>query len=104
MRPGDPIVVETGDSWFVYRVLGDPATGEFTGDPTGIPGREIVRPSQVSVIAPTPGGGDPTDAYLTLTTCHPKYSAAQRMIVHARLDGPPISKAAAPDGPPALAG
>lgn len=104
LRPGDPVVVETGDSWFVYRVLGDPATGEFTGDPSGIPGRQIVRPAQVEVIAPTPGGGDPTGAYLTLTTCHPKYSAAQRLIVHARLDGAPISKAAAPDGPAALAG
>ncbi|WP_233492110.1 class E sortase [Blastococcus sp. TF02A-30] len=104
MRPGDAIVVETADSWFVYRVLGDPATGEFTGDPTGIPGREVVRPSQVSVIAPTPGGGEPTGAYLTLTTCHPRYSAAQRLILHARLDGAPISKAAAPDGPAALAG
>ncbi|RBY92431.1 class E sortase [Blastococcus sp. TBT05-19] len=107
MLPGDPIVVETADSWFVYRVLGDPATGSFGGDPTGIPGREIVRPSQVSVIAPTPGGpdgGSPTDAFLTLTTCHPKYSAEQRLIIHARLDGAPVSKATAPDGPPALLG
>ena len=39
---------------------------------------------------------------LTLTTCHPKYSARQRLIVHARLDGAAISKAEAPDGPPAL--
>lgn len=104
MRPGDPIVVETEDSWFVYRVLGDPATGSFDGDPSGIPGRQIVRPSQVDVIAPTPGGGAPTDAYLTLTTCHPKYSAQQRLIIHARLDGAPLSKAAAPDGPSALRG
>lgn len=107
MRPGDPIVVETGDSWFVYRVLGDPATGSFDGDPSGIPGRQIVAPSQVDVLSPTPGGpadGPPTGAYLTLTTCHPKYSARQRLIIHARLEGPPLSKAAAPDGPPALAG
>ena len=27
---GDPIVVETADSWFVYRVLGNPATGDLT--------------------------------------------------------------------------
>jgi sortase (surface protein transpeptidase) len=104
MKPGDPIVVETDDSWFVYRVLGDPVTGSFDGDASGIPGRQIVRPSQVDVIAPTPGGGAPSDAYLTLTTCHPKYSAQQRLIIHARLDGPPLSKAASPDGPPALQG
>ncbi|SDF52310.1 sortase A [Blastococcus fimeti] len=107
MRPGDPIVVETDDSWFVYRVLGDADTGDFDGDPSGIPGRQIVRPSQVAVISPTPGGpatGEASGAYLTLTTCHPKYSAQQRLIIHARLDGAPLSKAAAPDGPSALLG
>ena len=107
LRPGDPIVVETSDAWFTYRVLGDPATGDFTTDPSGIPGQEIVLPTQVSVISPTPGGpadGPATGAYLTLTTCHPKFSAHQRLIIHARLDGAPLSKAAAPDGPAALAG
>jgi len=104
MRPGDAIVVETELNWYVYRVLGDPATGDFGTDPSGIPGQQIVRPEDVSVIAPTPGGAAATDAYLTLTTCHPKYSAAQRLIIHARLDGSPVSKASAPDGPPALNG
>ncbi|WP_241038031.1 class E sortase [Blastococcus litoris] len=105
MRPGDAIVVETELNWYVYRVLGDPATGDFGTDPSGIPGQQIVRPSDVGVIAPTPGGGTATSgAYLTLTTCHPKYSAAQRLVIHARLDGAPVSKASAPDGPPALNG
>jgi len=106
MQPGDPIVVETADAWFVYRVLGDAATGNLDTDPSGIPGMEIVPPTDVSVISPTPGdlSGTVTDAYLTLTTCHPKYSARQRLIIHARLDGAPLSKATAPDGPPALAG
>ncbi|WP_344690515.1 class E sortase [Blastococcus jejuensis] len=107
LRPGDPIVVETAGQWFVYRVLGDPATGDVTADASGIPGQEIVRPTDVSVIAPTPGGpadGPATDAYLTLTTCHPKYSAEQRLIVHARLDGAPLDKSSAPQGPPALGG
>jgi sortase A len=107
MRPGDPIVVETATQWFVYRVLGDPATGDFTTDPSGIPGQQIVRPTDVSTIAPVPGGppGTPaTDAYLTLTTCHPKYSAEQRLIIHARLDGAPLDKSSAPEGPPALGG
>ena len=107
LQPGDPIVVETADAWFTYRVLGDPPTGSFTGDPSGIPGREIVAPTQVSVISPTPGGpaaGPASGAYLTLTTCHPKFSARQRLIIHARLDGAPLSKAEAPDGPAAMAG
>ncbi|SDY23782.1 sortase A [Modestobacter sp. DSM 44400] len=107
MRPGDPIVVETADFWFVYRVLGDAATGDLGADPSGIPGMQIVRPSQVDVIAPTPDGatdGAATGAYLTVTTCHPKYSARQRLIVHAVLDGSPVSRTEAPDGPDALRG
>ncbi|MGY1723860.1 class E sortase [Blastococcus sp. SYSU DS0533] len=105
MRPGDPIVVETVDTWFVYRVLGDPATGDLEADPSGIPGQQIVLPSDVSVIAPTPNA-DPsvgsTGSYLTLTTCHPRFSARERLIVHARLDGAGIPKSEMPDGPPAL--
>jgi len=104
LRPGDPIVVEVADGWFTYRVLGDQATGD-PADPGGIPGQRIVTPAQVEVIAPTPGGAAdaaPTGAYLTLTTCHPRYSARQRLVVHAVLDGPGVLRADAPDGPPAL--
>jgi sortase A len=93
------------DSWFVYRVLGDVATGDLTGDPSGIPGREIVRPTDVDVLSPTPDGpedGEPSGSYLTLTTCHPKYSARQRLIIHAALDGGAVPKATTPDGPAAL--
>ncbi|UOY00493.1 class E sortase [Blastococcus sp. PRF04-17] len=107
LRPGDPIVVETEGHWFTYRVLGDPTTGDFSTDPSGIPGRRIVHPTDVAVISPTPGGtaDEPASgAYLTLTTCHPKYSAQQRLIIHAALDGAPLSKATAPDGPSALNG
>ena len=102
--PGDAIVVETAQNWYVYRVLGDVATGDYTTDASGIPGQQIVKPDDVSVIAPTPdaAGAAPSGAYLTLTTCHPKYSAKQRLIVHAVLDGDPVSKAEFPDGPPAL--
>ena len=98
LREGDPVVVETAEGWFVYRVLG-PAEQ--------VPGQQVVSPSDVSVIAPTPGGpadGPATGAYLTLTTCHPEYSARERLVVHAVLDGAPLSRAEAPDGPPALLG
>jgi sortase (surface protein transpeptidase) len=104
LKPGDPIVVETADSWFVYRVLGDPATGDYTSDPSGIPGQQIVRPEDVEVISPTPNAAAdaaPTGAYLTLTTCHPRYSARQRLVIHARLDAA-VSKAEMPNGPAAL--
>jgi sortase (surface protein transpeptidase) len=106
LQPGDPVVVETQNYWFTYRVLGDRATGDLGTDPSGIPGREIVLPTDVDVIAPTPGaaGSAPSGQYLTLTTCHPKFSARQRLIIHAVLDGAPVAKAGAPDGPPALTG
>ncbi len=105
LAPGDPIVVETADSWFVYRMLGDVATGDVDADPSGIPGRQIVRPEDIEVISPTPGApadAPATGAYLTLTTCHPRYSAQQRLIIHASLDGAAISKADMPNGPAGL--
>jgi sortase (surface protein transpeptidase) len=107
LRPGDPIVVETAGSWFVYRVLGDPRSGDFAADPSGIPGQEIVGPGDVQVIHPTPDAAadaPPSGSYLTLTTCHPRFSAKQRLIVHAVLDGAGASKAQLPAGPPELTG
>jgi sortase A len=41
--------------------------------------QRIVAPTEVSVVAPT------TDSRLTLTTCYPKFSASQRLIVVATL-------------------
>lgn len=63
--PGDAIVLDTVQGLFLYDVLSSVA----------------VSPSDVAVVAPTPG---PT---LTLTTCNPRYSAAQRLVVHAALVG-----------------
>ncbi|WP_425394037.1 class E sortase [Actinokineospora inagensis] len=102
----DAIVVETRFSWFVYRVLPkkDEVSGWATGkgtDPrcqgvaplggpyTGLVGQEIVNPSQGSVIAPIPGHPDDAPSVgeratlMTLTTCHPRFSDRQRLIVHA---------------------
>jgi sortase (surface protein transpeptidase) len=86
-------------------VLGNIVTGDLNADPSGIPGQEIVAPTDVQVLSPTPGGRQgaaPTGSYLTLTTCHPKYSARKRLVIHAALDGGAIAKATTPDGPPAL--
>jgi sortase A len=74
-------------------------------DPSGIPGTEVVAPTDVSVIDPLPdsaAGSAADGAYLTLTTCNPKFSARERLVVHARLDGAPVSRRDAPDGPAAL--
>jgi sortase A len=88
LRVGDAVVVETKSTWFVYRVLGDVATGDPTiAGVDGVPGRQIVAPSDVAVIDPVPGrpGARPTESLMTMTTCHPKFTANQRMIVHAAL-------------------
>lgn len=87
----DPIVVEGRDAWWVYRVLpcGPPVDG--------VPGTEIVDPTEVDVIAAVPHAPTvtPTVALLTLTTCHPRFSARQRLIVHAAL-----ARTADKSGPP----
>lgn len=106
LHPGDKIVVQTASNWYIYTVLGDPAAyaaalkignssqraaavsaSLAVTDSQGVPGREIVSPSAVEVIAPVPDhpSATPTRALLTLTTCHPKYSANQRLIIHAAL-------------------
>lgn len=65
--PGDLIEVETALGVHTYAVR------EST----------VVRPTELWVIGDRPG------AWLTLTTCHPKFSARQRLIVFAELvDGP----------------
>jgi sortase A len=63
LSPGDKIEVTTARGAFTYQVQGT----------------TVVKPSQVEVLAPTP------DARLTLTTCNPKYSAKQRLVVVATL-------------------
>ena len=69
---GDPLVVRTAEAWYVYRVTST----------------RVVRPEDVEVIQPNPA--DPaepaTERSITLTTCHPMYSARERYIVHGVLD------------------
>ncbi len=84
LRPGDPVVVETREGWFTYTVRDT----------------QIVAPTAVEVTYAVPGDPDatPTERLLTLTTCHPEYSARERRIVTAvltaassRADGPPAA-------------
>ena len=72
LEVGDPIVVQTADTWYVYRVTET----------------LIVTPTEVEVILPVPSqpGAAPSEAMMTLTTCHPMFSAAERFIVHATLE------------------
>ncbi len=74
---------------WTYDVIGAP------DDPTS--GHFIVSPEDVWVL------DDFGDNRLTLTACHPKYSAAQRIVVVAKLreppaPPPPTTTAAAADG------
>ena len=86
LRAGDPVVVETKTDWYVYRVKGE-QHGLEKPDSDGIAGREIVDPSDGEVVAPVPDdpGARPTEALMTMTTCTPKFTAAQRMVIHASL-------------------
>jgi sortase A len=89
LKPGDALVFQTASSWYVYRVLGESKTGDLSvPDAQGVAGREIVSPNAGDVIDPVPNkpGAKPVRALVTLTTCHPKYSANQRMIIHGVLD------------------
>ncbi len=72
LKKGDVVLVETKSTWYVYRVTG----------------HEIVPPTQVSVLLPVPDEPDaePTQAVLTMTSCHPEFSARERYVVHAALD------------------
>ena len=71
LQVGDALVVQTPDTWYVYTVAST----------------EVVTPADVQVIAPVPGapGEVPTAAAMTLTTCHPMFSARERYVVHADL-------------------
>lgn len=82
LRAGDAIVLETRDSWFVYRVTGE----------------TVVDPTDVGVILPVPGrpGAQPTQKLLTFTTCNPRYSASQRLIVHGELAAQQLKSAGEP--------
>jgi sortase A len=100
LKAGDAVIVETAKTWYVYCVIGAPSSSpcdpKAAGaalsktDVNGVPGREIVSPSDGGVVLPVPSEQSApkpyTTAYLTLTTCTPKFSASQRMIVHAVLD------------------
>jgi sortase A len=78
LQPGDEIIVTTLSGSFTYRVTGT----------------QIVSPADYHVVATT----DPNRANLTLTSCHPKWTARERIVVFSELD----STSSAPVGEPVL--
>ena len=66
LQPGDQIFVTTFNGRYVYQVTGT----------------EIVDPADYAAVIPTT---DVTKATLTLVSCTPRYSATNRIVVHADL-------------------
>lgn len=68
---GDDVVVESGTTWYTYRVFKE----------------YIVAPTQVGVILPVPNEPDavPRRRLMTLTTCNPRWDSYERLILHAKL-------------------
>ncbi|MHC0430715.1 class E sortase [Streptomyces sp. O3] len=72
LKPGDPIVVETRDTYYVYEMASIlPQTS----------------PSNIDVIAPVPkqSGFTEPGRYLTMTTCTPEFTSTYRMIVWGKM-------------------
>lgn len=84
LHVGDPIVIETPDGWYTYRFRT----------------LEYVTPSAVEVVLPVPQatGVAANGRYLTMTSCSPMYSLAERIVAYSVFDsftprsaGPPSS-------------
>jgi LPXTG-site transpeptidase (sortase) family protein len=71
LRPGDSVVVETAERWYVYRVSA----------------ALVVAPERTDVLDPRPAGSPAgAERFLTLITCEPVFSTARRLIRHAVLE------------------
>ncbi|KUL22879.1 class E sortase [Streptomyces regalis] len=72
LTPGDEIVVETQDKYFVYKMA------------SILP---VTSPSNVSVLDPVPRDSGFTKAgrYITLTTCTPEFTSKYRLIVWGKM-------------------
>ncbi|MCM3658189.1 class E sortase [Agromyces mediolanus] len=83
LQLGDGIFIQTKDGWYTYRFR------DF----------EYVTPDAVEVLAPVPHRPElqPSERLITLTTCNPLYSTAERLIAYGVLESwQPLSA-----GPPA---
>lgn len=73
LRLGDALVVETKLGWYIYRWRNT----------------EYVWPTGTGVLAPVPQNGTKNprgDRVITLTSCHPRFSAAERIIGYGVFD------------------
>ncbi|MFL4905636.1 class E sortase [Streptomyces sp. MMS24-I2-30] len=72
LTPGDDVVVETQEEYFVYKVA------------STLP---VTSPSNTSVLNPIPNGSGLTapGRYITLTTCTPEFTSKYRLIVWGKM-------------------
>lgn len=72
LRVNDPIVIETPDGWYTYRFRT----------------LEYVTPNEVEVLLPVPQAMDVPagTAYLTMTSCSPMFSLAERIVAYSVFD------------------
>lgn len=132
LQPCDAVMIETETQWMTYRVLPtaqdytqrlaeasdcmDHAMADRMagGEYAAVQGNHITTPDAVEVLSPVPGDpwppeqtdepwqGEPLERLLTLTTCHPEFSNAERLIAHAVLTE--TTSKATTDTPTALRG
>ncbi len=72
LRVGDAIVIETPDGWYTYRFRT----------------LEYVTPNEAEVLLPVPQAPDVPagTAFLTMTSCSPVYSMAERIVAYGVFD------------------
>jgi sortase A len=90
LQLGDAIYVQTADGYYTYRYRDT----------------EYVAPSQVQVLASVPNNPDGTavDRIITLTSCNPLYSTAERIIAYGILESwQPLSAGAPAELAPIIA-
>ncbi|WP_427019055.1 class E sortase [Pseudarthrobacter sp. P1] len=81
--PGDKIYVQTRDGYYTYVFRNN----------------QIVLPTRTDVLLPVPtaAGAAPTQSFLTMTSCNPRFGSQERIIAYSVLD----SWQPASAGPPA---
>jgi sortase A len=84
LQLGDAIYVQTADGYYTYRFRD----------------LEYVEPTAVQVLAPVPGepGVAPTDRIITLTSCNPLLSTAERIIAYGVFESWQPTSAGPPPG------
>ena len=70
--PGDRIYVQTKDGYYVYVFRNS----------------QIVLPSRTDVLLPVPTqpAATPTESYLTMTSCNPRFGSQERIIAYSLLE------------------